>query len=182
MHPYAICTCTFVWPVRAPVHDPSYINSCSYQSKESIAGTFTALSSMVVTKVRKLSYWCCCEYYSCECCGVLFSRYELVTKMVFSDYDRRMILYYRCLGRATWKLLMLFDQGRIQSHEGRHSEDSPPRKKCSKTIFHQYAAPSEARFKVIVFPEMHNQLVLRLHQAVLPVCIFTTPVAVLYLY
>ena len=102
--------------------------------------------------------------------------------MVFSDYDMQMIFYYGHKGKATQKLLMLFDRGRMQRHEGRLSEDSPPRKKCSKTIFHQYAAPSEARFKVIVFPEMHKQLALRLHKAVLPVCIFTTPVAVRYLY
>ena len=58
------------------VHLSIYLRS--YQSKVSIAGTFTALSSMVVAKMRKLSYWCCCKYYSCECCSVLFSRFRLI--------------------------------------------------------------------------------------------------------
>ena len=80
--------------------------------------------------------------------------------MVLSDYDKQMILYYRRLGRPMRKSLMLFDQGRTQSHKGRHSELSLPKKKCSKTIFHQCTVASEARFNVIVFTGMHKQLAL----------------------
>ena len=71
----------------------------------------------------------------------------------------------------------LFDLGRTQSHGVRHSEDSPPKKEYSKTILHQYIAPSEARFKVTFSHECtSSQLALHLHQAVQAVRIFTMPV------
>ena len=51
--------CTYVRMYVCTVRDPLYIYACNYQSKVSIAGTFTALSSVVIAKVRKLSFWCC---------------------------------------------------------------------------------------------------------------------------
>lgn len=42
------------------------------------------------------------------------------------------------IGKNYGKSLTLFNQERMQSHEGWHSEVSPPKKKHFKTILHQH--------------------------------------------
>ena len=108
------------------------------------------------------------------CSVLLFSESATI---VLSDYKKQKILYYRCFEKSyIHGNRPRFDRGRMQRHEGWHSEVSLPKR--NTPITHQQLTPSEACLKVNVFTGMHKQLELRLHQEVRPVCIFTTSVAV----
>ena len=145
---YATRTCTYIRPIRAPVCNTLCTYTHSYQSKVSSAGTFTALLLMVVTKVRKLSFWRCCECYSCECCCVLFSRslewllrcyYQTTRSKGFSTIDLLEELSETCSHCLTWE-------------EHRATKVGVLKFLCwkGKTIFHQYASLSQAHFEVNV--------------------------------
>lgn len=151
----------------SPVRNPSYIYAHSYQSKVLIAGTFTALPLMVIAKMWKLSFWYCCECYSCVCCDILFSRCPdwPLWWALWEAKDSLLSTFEKSYTES----IMLFDLKRAQSHEGWCSEVSLPKKKRFKMILHQCASPFEARFKVSIFTGTHKQLTLCLHQAVWPV-------------
>ena len=109
---YATRTCTYIRPIRAPICNQSCTYTRSYQSKVSSAGTFTAHLLMVVAKVWKLSFWHCCECYSCESCCILFSRssewplrcyYQTTKSKGFSTIDLWEELCETCLRCLTWE-------------------------------------------------------------------------------
>lgn len=115
--------------------------ACNYQSKVLIAGTFTALSLMVATNVQKLSFLRCCKCYSCD--AAMF-----YSPIVWIGYQRQIsydgILRLRevedflllMFERGLHENRLLFDRGRMQSHEDQHSEVVLLKKKHSKMILH----------------------------------------------